>query len=180
MITSSHAIEKKRVNIVEESLVIQEEFAKEAKIPAPRPLPATINLEEGNVIIAVDLVAGRVEEGALLAMPLKSASRIEIRKAKLADVDYVGFGIRYRIRGKIPWLDFVLAKGYFAEIPNPGYLCLILSQGSRGSELFDFLFAGILRGICCASLCRCSGVLNLNEVKLLILRLWCACLNFWR
>ena len=179
MISSSHAIEKKRVNVVEESLVIQEEFAEEAKIPTPCPLSATINFEEGNVIVAIDLVARRVKEGAFLAMPLKSASCIEIEKAKLADVDYVGFGVRYGIRGEIPGLDFVLAKSYFAKIPNPGYLCLVLGQGSRGSEFFDFLFTGIVRGICGASICRCRGVLNLNEVKLLVFRLRCACLDFW-
>jgi hypothetical protein len=64
-----HAVEEERVDIVVESLVIEEEFGEEAEVTTPGSLPPAVDFEEGYVVVTVDFVPGWVEEGALFPMP---------------------------------------------------------------------------------------------------------------
>ena len=60
-ISSSHAVEQERVDIVVEGFVIEKEFGEEAEIAAPSPLPPAVNLKEGDAIITINFITGWVK-----------------------------------------------------------------------------------------------------------------------
>ena len=64
LVARGHAVEEKRIDIVVEGLMVEEELGKETEIAAPGTLPPAVYLEEGDGVVPVDLVARRVHEGA--------------------------------------------------------------------------------------------------------------------
>ena len=67
-VAGAHDVEEEGVDVIVEGFVIQEELGEETQVTAPSPLAAAIHFEEGYVVVTVDLVAGRVIEGAFLAV----------------------------------------------------------------------------------------------------------------
>jgi len=63
-----HAVEEERVDVVVECFVVEEEFAQEAEVPAPGSLPSSVDLEETDVVVAVDLIAWWMHECAFGSM----------------------------------------------------------------------------------------------------------------
>jgi len=86
-VTSTHAVEHEGVNVVVEGFVVEEEFAKKTEVATPGALPATVDLEERNVVVAIDLVTGRVDESTLGAMTLESTLIVEVAETELVNVD---------------------------------------------------------------------------------------------
>lgn len=68
LVAGGHAVEEERVDVVVEGFVVEEEFGEEAEVAAPGPLAAAVDLEEGDVVVPVDLVSRRVHEGAFGAV----------------------------------------------------------------------------------------------------------------
>ena len=59
-VAGGHAVEEEGVDIVVEGFVVEEEFREEAEVAAPDALAAAVDFEKGNVVVAVDFVAGGV------------------------------------------------------------------------------------------------------------------------
>ena len=68
LVAGGHAVEEEGVDVVVEGFVVEEEFGEQAEVTAPRSLAATVDLEEGDIVVAVDLVAWRVHECAFGAV----------------------------------------------------------------------------------------------------------------
>lgn len=105
-VAGGHAVEEEGVDVVVECLVVEEEFAEEAEIPAPAALPAAVDFEEGHRGVAVYFVAGGVEKGAFGTVPGEGLQGGEVAQAELADVDRVRGGEVGGIRRKVPRLHF--------------------------------------------------------------------------
>ena len=95
------------------------------------------------MVVAVDFVAGRVQERAFCAVPLKGSLVVGVAEAELADVDHIRSGIGRGVGGEVPRLHFVLAHLDAAEITDAGDFGLVLGQGTAGAEFFDFFFTTI-------------------------------------
>jgi hypothetical protein len=87
LVTCTHTVEEERIDVVVEGFVVKEEFTQETEIAAPGSLTTAIDLEEGDVVIAVDLVSGWVDQGALGTVSLKGTFVVEVAKTELVDVD---------------------------------------------------------------------------------------------
>lgn len=129
-VAGGHAVEEERVDVVVESFVVEEEFREEAEVAAPSALPAAVDLKERDVVVAVDFVAGRVEESAFRSMSFECARGIGVAEAEFADVHAVGFCVRCWIRREVPWLHLKAAHLDLGQIPYPGDLGLILRHRS--------------------------------------------------
>lgn len=68
LVAGGHAVEEERVDVVVEGFVVEEEFGKEAEIAAPGSLAAAVDLEEGDIIVTVDLISWRMHECAFGAV----------------------------------------------------------------------------------------------------------------
>ena len=71
-IARGHAVEEERVHVVVKGFVVEEELAQEAQVTAPPPLATAVNLEEGEVVVTIDLVARWVQARAFSAVPLET------------------------------------------------------------------------------------------------------------
>ena len=140
-VAGGHAVEEERVDVVVERFVVEEEFAEEAEVAAPAALPAAVDFEEGDGGVAVDFVAGGVEEGAFGAVSGEGLEGGEVAEAEFADVDRVRGGEGGRIRRKVPRLHFESAHLDAVEVPHARYFGLVLGHAATCPELFDLFFA---------------------------------------
>ena len=142
-VAGAHAVEEEGVDVVVEGLVVEEELGEQAEVAAPGALAAAVDFEEGDGVVAVDFVAGGVEEGAFGAVALKGLLRDEGAEAELVDVDHFCVGEFLRERAEVPGFHFVLAHLQLCEIADEVELGVVLDHGAAGSELFDlFLWVG--------------------------------------
>lgn len=88
----AHDVEEEWIDVVVKSLVIEEAFGEEAEIAAPGLLLSTVDLEEGDVVVAIDLIAGRMYESAFVAMASQHEGRVEEGEAEFADVEHRDVG----------------------------------------------------------------------------------------
>lgn len=109
-------------------------------------MPAAIDLEKGDVVVAVDLIAGRVHEGAFRPVSLEGPLTGEIAQAELADMDDLLFREGEGVGRKVPGLHFMCAHGDTSEVADTGDLGLVLGHGAAGAEFFDFFLAGVGNG----------------------------------
>lgn len=142
-IARRHAIEQERIDVVIQRLMIQKQFAQQTQVPTPASLAAPVDLEEADVVVAVDLVAGRVQERAFGAVALEGPARAQVREAVFADVQHVFFGEGERVGGEVPGLHFVLAHLHAAEVAHARDFGLVLRHAAAGAELFDLFFARV-------------------------------------
>ena len=105
-VAGGHAVEEEGVDVVVERLVVEEQFAEEAEVAAPAALPAPVDFEEGDGGVAVDFVAGGVQEGAFGAVAGEGLQGGEVAEAEFADVDRVRGGEVGGVRRKVPRLHF--------------------------------------------------------------------------
>ena len=119
-------VEVERVDVVVERLVVQEEFRYQAQVLAVGLLVLRINLEEGNLVVAVDLVSRRVPHQAPLRVPHQLLLVDEEVQTELAYVQRLAV-VFLRERREVPSLDPVLAEldeldcldlGGFLELMN--------------------------------------------------------------
>ena len=143
-VAGAHAVEEEGVDVVVEGLVIQEELAEKAEVAAPGALATAVDLEEGDVVVAVDLVAGRVDERALGAVALEGAAAVEVAEAELVDVDHVDVGVGGWVGREVPGLDVELAHLETVEVADAVDLRRILRHAAAGSEPLELLLPGHL------------------------------------
>lgn len=170
LVAGGHAVEEERVDVVVERLVVQEQLRQEAQVAAPPPLPLAVDLEEGDVVVAVDLVAGGMQQGAFGAVPLELLQRGGVGEAEFADVDHVGVGVRAWIGAEVPGLHLVFAHLDPLQVPDAGDLGLVLRHAAAGPQLFDFFLAAIRPLVGCGA-CGfgCSGgILDINKVEVAV------------
>ena len=79
LVSGRHAVEQKGVDVVIQRLVVQEQLAQQAQVATPGPLPAAVDLEEAEVVVAVDFVPRGVAQQAFGAVTLKGSLAPEIR-----------------------------------------------------------------------------------------------------
>lgn len=164
-----HAVEEERVHVVVERLMIEEQFTQQTEITTPGPLPSAVDLEEGDVVVAVDFVAGRVHERAFRAVSLKGPFTGEIAQAELADMDDFLFGEGEGVGREIPRFHFVSAHGEASEVAHAGDLGLVLGHGAARAEFFDFFLAGVGDGGGGGrGLCGGGGVLHVEHVDVFV------------
>lgn len=109
-------------------------------------MPAAIDLEKGDVVVAVDLIAGRVYERAFRPVSLKGPFTGEIAQAELADMDDFLFREGERVGREVPGFHFMRTHGDASEVADTGDLGLVLGHGAAGAEFFDFFLAGVGHG----------------------------------
>lgn len=172
-VAGGHAVEEERVDVVIERFVIEEEFREEAEIAAPSSLSAAVDFEEGDVVVAVDFVAGRMQERAFGAVALELFEAVVVGEAEFADVDHVCFGEGLRIGAKIPGFHFVFAHLNSLEVADAGYFCLVLCHAPASTELFDLFLTRVGALFCgrSGSFGGGSSILEVGNIEVTIFRL---------
>lgn len=167
LVARGHAVEEKRIHVIIERLMIQEQFGKKAKIPTPPPLSPAINLEETNIIIPIDFIAGGMQKRAFGAVAGKLLQAIVVAEAKLADVDHVGFGEGLWVRGEVPGFHFVLAHLHTLEVAHARDFRLVLRHAAARAEFFDLFLArvGALGGGGAGGFGGGGGILQVGDVN---------------
>ena len=165
-----HAVEEEGVDVVVERLVVEEQLAQQAQVAAPRALPPPVDLEERHVVVAVDLVAGRVRERALRPVPLERPLAAEVAQAELADVHHLFLRERERVRREVPGFHLVRAHRDAREVAHARDFGLVLCHGPAGAELLDLLLSRVRASRSGGGGFRGRrGVLHVDEVELLVL-----------
>ncbi len=114
----AHAVEEEGVDVVVEGFVVEEEFGEEAEVAAPGALAAAVDFEEGDVVVAVDFVAGGVGHGAFEAVAFEGFPGGEVRKTEFVNVDDVHVGEILRVGGEVPRFHFVFAHLDAGEVAD--------------------------------------------------------------
>ena len=89
------------------------------------------------MVVAVDLVAGWMQEGALGAMSLKGEQRRGIAEAEFANIDRLGRGEGCWVRRKVPGLNFVSAHLHTSQISHAADFGLILRHTTTSAEFLN-------------------------------------------
>lgn len=178
LVAGGHAVEEERVDVVVKGLVVEEELGQEAEVATPGALAPAVDLEEADVVVAVDLVAGRVQERAFGAVALERAALPEVRQAELADVDHFLFRVFYRVRAEVPRFHLMLAHLHAAEVPHPADLRLVLRHAAARAEFLDLFFARVRGVVGGRGLGGGGGVLDVNEVHFFVFGLGSAFEDF--
>ena len=136
-----HAVEEERIDVVVEGFVVEEEFGEEAEVATPGSLPPAVDLEEGDVLVAVDFVPRWVQELAFCAVAGELRRVAEVAEAEFADVDEGAVGEFGWVGGEVPGLYFVGSHLHPLEIANAGDLRLVLGHAASCPQLLDLLLA---------------------------------------
>lgn len=173
VVAGGHAVEEERVDVVVERFVVEEEFREEAEVAAPASLSPAVDLEEGDVVVAIDFVARRVQERAFGAVALEWLEAVVVGEAEFADVDHVCFGESLRIGAEVPGFHFMFAHLDSLEVAYAGNFCLVLCHAAASAELFDFFLTrvGTLFGGRPGSFGGGGGILEVGNIEVTIVRL---------
>ena len=169
-VADGHAVEEERVDVVVEGFVVEEEFGEQAEVAAPAALPPPVDLEEGDGRVAVDFVAGGVQERAFEAVPGEGLQGGEVAEAEFADVDGFGGGEGGGVRREVPGFHFEGAHLDAVEVPYAGDFGLVLGHAAACAEFFDFFFArvgGVMLRV--RRFGGGGGILDVDEVELRVL-----------
>lgn len=151
VVAHTHAVEEEGVDVVVEGFVVEEAFGEEAEVAAPGPLATAVNLEEGDFFVAVDFVAGGVEQVAFLTVAFETLPFAKVAEAEFADEDGFGGGEFDGVRGKVPGFDLVGADLDLAEVADSGDFVRGLGHRTTSSKLLYFFFLaeilGFLEGV---------------------------------
>jgi hypothetical protein len=82
-------IKEEGLHVIVERLVIKEELGEQAEILAVHFIVLSIDLEDGQIVVTVDLVARRVSQIALALVPLERLGLFHVLEAELAHVELV-------------------------------------------------------------------------------------------
>ena len=110
---SSHDVEQEGVGVVIERLVIEKELGEETQVLRVGLVLAAVDLEEGDLVLPVDLVARRVPQPALGQVPRQTLPAPHVAEAELAYVDARQGDQLLRVRREVPRLDL---EGRFNRI----------------------------------------------------------------
>ncbi len=123
--------------------MVEEELTEEAEVPTPAALSTAINLEEGEVVISIDFVTGRVQERAFGSVSLECEERVGVAEAEFANIDDFRGREGGRVGGKVPRFDLVGAHLNAVEIANSRHFSLVLRHATPSAEFFNLLLARI-------------------------------------
>lgn len=138
-----HNIEQERVSVVVQSLVIEKEFRQQTKILSVALVLAAVDLEEGNRVLAVDLVAGRISQIAFGDVTLETFAALAILQTELANVDALQRTQLLGIRREVPRFDPMLSQLDELNVFHPrNYVVMIFHHAAR---LTWRLLRGLLR-----------------------------------
>lgn len=140
LVARGHHVEQEGVDVVVQRLVVEEQLAQQAQIAAPGALPAAVDLEERHVLVAVDLVARRVDQRAFAAVARERFGAREVAEAELVDVHELGVGVFGRVGREVPRLDLVEAHLDLGDVAHEVELRVVLDHRAAGAEFFDLLF----------------------------------------
>ena len=102
---SSHDVEQEGVGVVIERLVIEKELGEETQVLRVGLVLAAVDLEEGDLLLPVDLVARRVPQPALGQVPRQTLPAPHVPEAELAYVDARQGDQLLRVRREVPGFD---------------------------------------------------------------------------
>ena len=180
LVAGGHAVEEERIDVVVQRFVVEEELRQETQVAAPRTLTTAVDLEKADIVVAVDLVAGRMQKRAFGAVALERSALPEIRQAELADVHHLLFRVLDRVRAEVPGFHLVLAHLHPAEVAHPADLRLVLRHAAAGPELLDLFFARVWGVVWGGGLGGGGGVLDVDEVHFFVFGLGRAFEDFGR
>lgn len=166
LVAERHAVEEEGVDVVVERLVVEEQLAQQTEIPAPGALPAAVNLEEADVLVAVDFVARRVHERALCPVAVELALAAKVQQAHFAYVHEVAVAVLDGVGGKVPRLDLVHPHLDLLEVAHAADFGLVLRHGAARPQLFDFFFARV--EVLGYGFCGGVGVLHFQQVDCVV------------
>mmetsp|Transcript_13304 Transcript_13304/g.30887 ORF Transcript_13304/g.30887 Transcript_13304/m.30887 type:complete len:203 (+) Transcript_13304:529-1137(+) len=133
LVDFGHHVEVEGVHVVVEGLVVQEELREVAQVLAPHLGFCAVDLEDGDVISPVDLVARRVSRApfSLVALELGLAF-VEVER-ELANVQHVNYVIPLLPdlageRREVPRLDNVLAHLDLVHVLDLRHLLVLLER----------------------------------------------------
>lgn len=165
-VAADHAVEEKGINIVVERFVIEEELAEQTEIAAPAALTPAVDLEERAMVVAVDFVAGGVQQRAFGAVPLERPQAVGVAEAELADVGDFGVRVRGRVRGKVPRFDLEGTHLDVPQVAHARHFGLVLCHTATGPKLFNLLLARAGAGLGWVGRFGDSGgVLDVDKVE---------------
>jgi hypothetical protein len=105
-------VEEEDAHVVVQVLVVQEQLREEGEVLAVDRVAVAVHLEHRHLalLVAVDLVAGGVVEGAALAVPLEFGLESEEAEAEVADVEAVQVVVVHRVGAEVPGVRNVPAQ----------------------------------------------------------------------
>mmetsp|Transcript_41598 Transcript_41598/g.106452 ORF Transcript_41598/g.106452 Transcript_41598/m.106452 type:complete len:349 (+) Transcript_41598:700-1746(+) len=134
-------VEQEGVHVVVERLVVQEELGEVAQVLAVHLLLAPVHLKHGDVAVAVDLVAGRVQHRVLAQVAHHHVALLEEVERELAKVQLLDVVVLCREGRKVPGVHVVAAQLDHVDVLHLGEL-LVLAQ-RVGVKLGVLLVAGV-------------------------------------
>lgn len=122
--------------------LVQKTLRNQAQVPTPLELALPINLEEGDVFMAVYFVSWRMQKRAAHSMARNHHWGSKVRQTEFANVEEWKMGVLLRVWTEVPRLDFVLANLETVKVLDAsdfGYgLC---HRARRTKLLYLLLFA---------------------------------------
>lgn len=107
LIPRSHDVEHEKLNAIVQSLMVEEKLRQKAEILTVSLVGASVDLEEAQVSVSVDLIARRVLQRALFCMAVQLRPGPEVVEAELAHVQRPFLGKLLRVRAEVPGRDLV-------------------------------------------------------------------------
>lgn len=84
-VASRQHVEQERLDIVIQSLVVEEQLRQQTQVLAVDFVCVAVHLEDGDFSAAVDLCAGRVAPRALVEVPIEDELAFRVLQAELAE-----------------------------------------------------------------------------------------------
>ena len=157
-------VEQEGVRVVVQEFVVEEELGEQAQVLRVGLVLAAVDLEERERMLAVDLVAGRMVELALDAVPLQALHRRHELQAVLAHVHDRTLRELLRIGREVPRLDEMSTQIDRLNVLDARDDVLVRRRrhaAGRARQLV--VLAATLAGLdavsccCCCCCCCCCG-----------------------
>ena len=132
LIDLGHDVEVEGIDVVVQSLVIEEELGQEAKILAVHTVVLAINLEDAEGTLAVDFPPRRTAMRAVPPVAAEGALPLHVLETVLADVEQLLVGILLRVGGEVPGLDLVPSQNDLGDVLHLGHLLVLPLEGGEG------------------------------------------------
>ena len=105
-------VEEEDAHVFMQVLVVEEELGEEGQILTVNGVFVAVDLEDCHLVflVAVDLISGRVEEGAILRVAVELDLKGEEAEAEVADVEAVEVVVVDGVGAEVPGVSGVLAE----------------------------------------------------------------------
>ena len=134
-VTLAHHVEEERVRVVVERLVVEKQLGEQAEVLGVRLVLPTVDLEERDRVLAIDLVARGVFEVTLGDVSLEADPGFDELEAELADED-AGKGDELDGVGReVPGPDSVTPQLDQLDVLHPCDGVIVCTRGGQGAGL---------------------------------------------